>query len=267
MVNIARTSHEVSEKLFKAGIGARGDVLLLQIELTRSEAALRNAHILTETSKRELAAATGLFDLQIDRVSADLTQALPDYELLAVQQGVVERNALVAKAGVEISRNQFVLRRAQVEPFPNLNMMGGWENQQPGAFAPESQAIYQLQMIIPLFNRNTGNIRAAEAEVSGAVAGLGRVRNELANSAATAVGQYLTARQLVERYEKQILPAAVDLQEISSKLYREGQIDFLRYLNSQRALLDASLAYVDAQEARWKAAAEVASLLQSERFP
>ena len=63
------------------------------------------------------------------------------------------------------------------------------------------------------------------------------------------------------------MPSAVELQDISAKLYREGQIDFLRYLNSQRALLDASLAYIDAQEARWTAAAEVASLLQSEQFP
>ena len=89
MVEIARTSHEVSQKLFQAGIGARGDVLLLQIELSRAEAELRNAHILTETSKRELAAATGLYDLQFERVAADLTQALPDYEILAVQQGVI----------------------------------------------------------------------------------------------------------------------------------------------------------------------------------
>ncbi len=267
MVNIARTSHEVSEKLFKAGIGARGDVLLLQIELSRAEAELRNAHILTATSKRELAAATGLYELQIDRVSADLTQALPDYEIIAVQQGVIDRNALVARAGVEISRNQFVVRRQVVEPFPNFNMMGGYQQQQPGAFAPENQAIYQVQMVIPLWNRNRGNIRAAEAELTAAMAGLNRVRNDLANQAAMSLGQYLTARQLVERYEQQILPSAVELQNISAKLYGEGQIDFLRYLNSQRALLDSSLAYIDSQEARWRAAAEVASLLQSESFP
>ncbi len=267
MVQIARASHSVSEKLLEAGLGTRGDVLLLQIELSRAEAELRNAHILTETSKRELAAATGLYEMQFEQVSADLTQALPDYEILAVQQGVIDRNALVARAGVEIARNRFVLRRQIVEPFPNVNLMGGYQEQQPGAFAPQNQAIYQVQMVIPLWNRNRGNIRASQAEVGAAVAGLNRVQNELANGAATALGQYLTARQLVQRYEQQILPSAVELQDISAKLYREGQIDFLRYLNSQRALLDSSLAYIDAQESRWTAAAQIASLLQSEQFP
>jgi cobalt-zinc-cadmium efflux system outer membrane protein len=267
MVSIAHTSHDVSEKLLKAGVGTRGDVLLLQIEMSRAEAELRNARILTETSKRQLAAATGLYDLQIDRVAANLLERLPDYDVIAVQQGVLARNALVQRANVEIARTQFVLRRAEVEPFPNLNMMGGWQNQQPGALAPTTQALYQMQMVIPLWNRNQGNIRAAQANVGGAVAGLGRVRNELANNAAAAIGRYLTARQLVERYETAILPSAVELQDISARLYKEGQIDFLRYLNSQRALLDASLAYIDSQEARWAAAAEVAGLLQSERFP
>jgi cobalt-zinc-cadmium efflux system outer membrane protein len=267
MVNIARTSHDVSESLWKHEVGARGDVLLLSIELSKAEAQLKNARILADTARHQLAAATGIFELRIDRVDGDLTAPLPDYEVIAVQQGVIERNALVGEAQVGISRAQFLLRRAEVEPFPNLNMMGGWQNQQPGALAPESQAIFQVQMIVPLWNRNTGNIQAAEAEVGTAVANLVQVRNDLANSTAAALGRYLTARQLTERYEKEILPSANELQDISARLYKEGQIDFLRYLASQRALLDANLAYIDSQEARWTAAAETAGLLQSEQFP
>jgi cobalt-zinc-cadmium efflux system outer membrane protein len=187
--------------------------------------------------------------------------------VLAVQQGVIESNALVGRAQVGIARSQFVLRRAEVEPFPNFNVMGGYQNQQPGALAPESQGMYQIQMVVPLWNMNRGNIWAAQAEVGAAVAQLTQVQNELANVAAAALGRYLVARQLTERYEKEILPNAKELQSISSRLYQEGQIEFLRYLASQRALLDANLTYIDAQEARWTAAAEVAGLLQSEQFP
>ena len=267
MVSIARTSHRMSERLLAAGVGARGDVLLLQIELSRAEAELRNANILAETSRRQLAAATGIIDLPIERVKGDFAAPLPDYEVMAVERGVITRNANAQSAQVEVSRNQYLLRRAQVEPFPNVNMMGGYQYQGPGANSPVDQGIYQIQMVMPLWNRNQGNIRAASATVSASVAALGRVRTELANDAASAVGRYLTARQLAERYEKEILPSAVELQNISSQLYREGQIDFLRYLASQRALLDANLSYISAQMDRWVAAAEVASLLQSEQFP
>jgi len=235
--------------------------------LSRAEAELKNAVTLAATTKRQLAASTGVIDLPIPRVKADFRQSLPDYELLSVQQGVLAINAQSRVASAEIARSQFLLRRAEVEPFPNLNMMGGYQNQLAGAGAPQNQGIYQIQMVIPLWNRNQGNIRAAQANIGSAMAQLNRVQTELANSAAESLGRYLTAKQLAERYEQEILPSAVQLQDISSQLYRQGQIDFLRYLASQRALLDASLAYISAQESRWLAAAEVAGLLQSEQFP
>jgi len=90
---------------------------------------------------------------------------------------------------------------------------------------------------------------------------------ELANASAEALGRYITARQLVERFERIVLPSAIELQDISNQLYRQGQIEFLNYLNSQRALLSANLDYLSAQSALWTSAAEVAGLLQSERFP
>lgn len=267
MVTIARTALEISERLLKAEAGTRGDVLLLQIEYSRADAELKNAYTLAAITKRQLAAAVGLMDMPIARVEGDLRHPLPDYDLVALQQGVIARNATAQSAEVEISRTQFALRRAVVEPFPNLNMMGGIQNQQPGAQAPETQGLYQVQMIVPLWNRNQGNIRAAQSSVSAAVAQLNRVEMELANASAEALGRYVTARQLVERFERIVLPSAIELQDISEQLYRQGQIEFLLYLNSQRALITANLDYLSAQSAQWLAAAEVAGLLQSERFP
>jgi cobalt-zinc-cadmium efflux system outer membrane protein len=267
MVGIARKSLNIGERLLKNDLGTRADILLLQIELSKAEAELRNALTLSETGRRQLAAATGQFEMKIARVEGNLKERLPDYEMIAVQRGVIARNALARSAEVEIARSQYVLRRAEVEPFPNLNMMGGYQNELSGSTAPQNQAIYQVQMVIPLWNRNQGNIRAAQAGVSTAVAQWNRVQTELANATAAALGRYQTARQLAERYEREILPGAVRLQDISLTLYDNGEIGFLNYLTAQRALLDANLAYITARESSWTAAAELAGLLQSERFP
>jgi cobalt-zinc-cadmium efflux system outer membrane protein len=105
MVEIARSALGVSKKLLELEVGPRSDVLLLQIELAKAEAELKNGRTLAETSRSQLAAATGLIDLAIDRVEGDLQQVLPDYELIAVQQGVIARNALVRGAEMEIARS------------------------------------------------------------------------------------------------------------------------------------------------------------------
>src|SRR4029078_1101107 len=55
MGKIAETSVDISHRLLKAEVGTRGDVLLLQIEYSRSSAELQNAITLAETSRRQLA--------------------------------------------------------------------------------------------------------------------------------------------------------------------------------------------------------------------
>jgi cobalt-zinc-cadmium efflux system outer membrane protein len=145
--------------------------------------------------------------------------------------------------------------------------MGGWQYQLSGAGAPLNQGIYQVTFAVPLWNRNQGAIRAAQATVGESRAQFGDVRNQLANDAANAVGRYISARTLVEAYEERILPKARETQRLTQQLYGEGQIDFLRLLETQRTLFQANLEYVNAQEDRWTAAADVAGLLQSDRFP
>ncbi len=266
MVHIATSSLKIGQGLVEQGVGPRSDVLLLEIELAKAEAELSNGRTLADASRRQLAAATGLIELDISRVAGDLKQPLPNYELVAVQQEVLARNALVRSAQLEISRNDFLYQRARVEPFPNINMMGGYQNQANGVDIPENQAIYQFQMIVPLWNKNQGNIRASQANIGAAAAQYNRVRTELAANAAAAVGRYLTARQWVDRYEDKILPGATKCSGSPKRFTARGRSSSCvtwrhsaRYWTRPWPTL--------AQETRWHAAAVVAGLLQSETFP
>ena len=266
LAKIAGQSRDVGQRLLKGGQAARTDTLLLDIEFDRAEVARENALTVLEAGKRQLAAGVGLPELSIERLAGDLEAPTQDYDLIAVQLGVISRSALARSAEVEIARSRILLRRAEVEPFPNLNVMGGFQYQERGE-GPNSQGMYQVTMSVPLWNRNQGNIRAAQASVGTAVAQMGRVRSELANSAADAAGRFIAARQTVDRYRQNILPKVRQSQRLVDELYRGGQFDSLNLLQSQRTNGEAQLEYINAQERRWTAAAEVAGLLQSETFP
>jgi cobalt-zinc-cadmium efflux system outer membrane protein len=174
---------------------------------------------------------------------------------------------LVQIARMEIGRNEILLRRARVEPFPNINFQGGYQNQGPGAFAPQNQGLYQVTFNVPLWNRNQGNIRAAEANISVAQAHVGTVENNLANDSASAIGRFLSSQQQVDRYEEQMLPKAREVLRLVKQQYAQGEAEFLRLLQAQRQRMEVELDYVNAQEMRWIAAAEVAGLLQADQFP
>jgi len=267
LVKIARDSREISMKLFAAGQNARPDAIMLDIELDRAQVAWENAETYYETNKRQIAAAVGTPSVNLPRLSGQIEAELPKYDLIAVQRGVISRNSLVQIARLEIGRNEILLRRARVEPFPNINFQGGYQNQGPGAFAPQNQGLYQVTFAVPLFNRNQGNIRAAEANISVAQAHVGTVENELANDSASAIGRFLSSQQQVDRYEEQMLPKAREVLRLVKQQYAQGEAEFLRLLQAQRQRMEVELDYVNAQEARWIAAAEVAGLLQADQFP
>lgn len=265
LVQVTTRSRQTAEQISKQGMGTRSDALLLRIEQDRAEIALNNAETALAADRRNLAATIGVPALQIVRVEGDISARLPDFQYEAVRQGVITRNALAEIARVEVARNRILLQRAIVEPIPNIIAMGGYQYQ--AAPFVHNQGMYQVTMSVPLWNRNQGNIRAARADIARAGNQVQRVQNELSGQLAVAMSNFIQAQQQVDFYETEILPRSREVQGIAQRGYAVGEFDFLRLLQAQRTLLETNLAYVNAQENRWVAAATMGGLLQVEEFP
>lgn len=264
LMRIARRSTDAAQSLEKSGEGARGDTLLLELELERADVALQNAAVSLQAAQRQLAATLGDPDLVIERLAGDLTAEISDYPYQLTQAGVLTRNANVQSAQVEVERNQILLERATVEPHPNVTVQGGYMYQ---VLEPHNMAILQFSLPIPLWNKNQGGIRAAQAGVAKAGHAARKTRVDVVKQLAAVTGRFDVARQQVAKYEKSILPKANESVTITQRGFEQGQFDLLRVLQSQRVLIESQLNYLNAQEARWTAAAEIAGLLQEEEFP
>jgi len=265
LVELSLRSRDIGEKLVRAGEGTRTDAIVLDIDLDRAAVQLENARALLEAAQAELAATVGMGELVISRLTADLDAPLPNFDAEALRQGVLAHNAQTQIAAIQVQRTRIELARAEAEPFPNLNFTGGYQHSLPDR--PRDQAVVQLNFSVPLWDRNQGNIRAAQGNIGVATSQLRRVENELSRQVATALGSFRAASQQVARYEQQILPKARETLRIAQETFALGQIDFLRLLQAQRTLIEANLSYINAQENRWTAAATIAGLLQSEQFP
>jgi cobalt-zinc-cadmium efflux system outer membrane protein len=125
----------------------------------------------------------------------------------------------------------------------------------------ENQATYQVSVPLPVWNRNQGNIRAAQAELGRAIQEVSRVQNELTGRLWTAYGHYAAARQRAERYRTAILPNATKTYRLSQEAFRGGQFEYLRVLQAQRAAAEANLEYIRTLGEAWRAASEIAGLL------
>jgi cobalt-zinc-cadmium efflux system outer membrane protein len=265
LFEVTERSAEVSRRLAAGGEAGRTDTLFFTIARDQAAVRLQNADVYVETGRRELAAAAGEPERAIGRVAGALSQPLPDFDLPELQEAVIAVNAKPRAARAAVERNRWLLRRARVEPIPDVNLLGGYQDQVD--FPPQPQGLMQVMIEVPLFNRNQGNVRAATARVSEAVADFRQVQLELAMLTAEAVAGYRTGQQLVRKYERDILPAARENLGLTQRLYAAGEVSFLSLFEAQRVLIDTELAYLDALERRWSHAVMIADLLQLDTFP
>lgn len=265
LVEIAAKSQRAAANLQKAGEGTRTDTLLFEIELEKAEVGLENAEAKLKAARRQLAAVLGQRDMEIGRINGNLQESLEQLSLRVLIDGYVPYNASVQIAELEIDRSKFLIRRAEVEPFPNVTVYAGYQRQIEPAL--HNMALLTMSMPLPLWNQNQGNITSAYANLSKAQADVEVVQNTIAKQMADLGGRYRVADQQVHRYETKIVPKAREGVEIIQEGFAQGQFDFLRLLQAQRILVESNLGLIDALEARWSAAAEMAGLAQIEEFP
>ena len=264
LVEIAGKSQQAASRLQAAGEGTRSDTLLFEIEVDKAEVALENAEAKWHAAARQLVAILGLRDLQLERIRGDLTESLDGVAAQVLLDGFVPYNGDVQFAEQEVERNRFLLQRAIVQPFPNVTVSGGYQYQvQP----LHNMAMLQASVPLPFWNKNEGNITSANAQVGKAQATVEQVQNQIAKQMADAAGRYRIGDQQARRYADRIVPKAREGLKIMQQGFAQGQFDFLRLLQTQRAVVEANLGYIDALEARWTAAADLAGLAQIEAFP
>lgn len=258
LVKLVTQALENAEKLLKAQQIGELDVLPFRVEANRLRADLEASQRELTASRQRLAAVIGVRDLPAAPLSGALEGALPVYEFEPARAFVIESHPEARSARVGVERAQLTVRREEAQVVPNVTLSGGYQRNFNDR---ENQAMYQVSVPLPLFNRNQGNIMAARAELGRAIQEVSHVLNDLTARLATALGLYNATRQRAERYRNSILPDATRAYELSLGAFKGGQFEYLRVIQAQRTVAEARLEYLRALSEAWRAASEVAGLL------
>ena len=264
LIGLAEKSVENANKLFKAKEGSELDVVQLEVDQERYRADLEATNRTLPAAFRRLAASVGVQDLPDTAVVGDLDLPLPDYDLERLRVYVLGIHPELRSAQIGVERARLVLKRATVEPIPNVTVGTGYVRQNQNK---SSDWVIAASLPVPLWNRNQGNIFAAKAQVGEAINEVGRVENDLVNRLASSFATYTAARKRAEKYKSTILPKAEQSYQLSLKAYQGGQFEYLRVLQAQRAVAEARLEYLRSLGEMWRAASEIAGLMLEDQWP
>lgn len=264
LVGLADKSFDATRKLLEAKQVAKLDLIQLQVELNRFRAELEAARREQVAVYRRMAASIGVPDLPLFPLKGSLESPLPEYQYDAVRAHMLAVYPDIQSAQIGIKRAQLVLKRAQVEPIPNVTVGAGYVRQNQNR---SNDWMLQASFPVPFFNRNQGNIQAAHAELRRAMQDVVRVENDLTSRLAISFGDYAAARERADLYKKSILPDSAEAYRLAMTAYKGGQFEYLRVVQAQRTVAEAQLEYVRVLAAEWKAASDIAGLLLEEQWP
>jgi len=216
--------------------GATPEADLIRIEL-ESDRLRGQARMAAEQARRSLIAlyremgATAFPDSVVftDRLD-DLAELQPP-DLQTVLRDRPEMRA--TREGVKQAEANFNLQRANAVPDPQL--MAGYKRFSGSAqFPGQNTLFFGFQVPLPIFDRNQGQIAAAQAKVMGAKDAVTDQEIAIRAEVESALSDYRSIRGALLK----VLPRMADRAALSDRIaegaYRLGGADILRFLDATR---------------------------------
>lgn len=236
--------------------------------LTQAEIEAELALVLLENSRvqqiaqwKSLMSVVGQPYLPQQDVTGELDVAAPQLVWEETLDRIRRQSPELAAVAAEVEQTRWAVQRASVQATPNVT----W---QVGAYydygTQQGIAALQMQLPIPVYNRNQGGIAEAHANAIAAERAVERMGLSLQQRLAAVYQQYEQARQQASRYDRTILIKARRNLDLNRQSYEAGESAYLGVLTAQRSYFQAKLAWLNALEQLWSATVQIEGLLLSD---
>ncbi len=243
---------QITEKQFRGEQRSAIERDRLMIQRNSALIALDEAQAIQSKATQVLAMRLNIPALEGDRLAVrgrilTPTDDLPSLEEL-VGLAVASRPDLTAYR-LGIQRAQADVSLARAEAFPDVFVLYtpyGFRNNTPTGGQDATSWSLGVMASVPLFNRNQGNVRRAELNVSQTRTELAGLERQIETEVRGVFKDYETALTAVRRLDRDVLPHARSIRDKTFNLFKAGEESTIGYLNAQREYSEVVRQYRDA---------------------
>lgn len=267
LLGLANDARETAKQLANVGQADAPDVLEAEVETEQAQIGFINAQRQYLQEFRRLAVLAGRPELPLTTLAGELEQ-VPQIDANHIVDQIVANSPEVRRAQQAIVSAEAAVKSAKRESIPDLQVHAGLQNNfQPisGVNGPAVgiQGFVTAGVTVPIFNRNQGNVAAAQAEAERARLEVTRLQLSLRQSAEPAVQAYLIAQAEAQRYRDAMIPRAARAYQLYLEKYRQMGAAYPQVIVSQRTLFQLQTDYVCVLERVWTNAIALQNFLLS----
>lgn len=252
-----RHEREIAQTRFKAGDVSESDRMQIEIAAARLELDAKAAKSNTRTTRIALEVLLGAKRITGDWHPVDTLKELALNSPAAGNEDT-RPDLLAARSMLEKSEADLQLQKAMRIPDPTFLVQ--YEHQAPDQ--PNTVG-FGLSFPLPLWNRNTGNIKAAEAARRQAEVAMQKIEGQVAFEVASARVAYAEATHRWQAYQSDLASKSGKVLETVQFAYKKGGASLLDLFAAQRTDNEVRTATVQAMGDRAVAAATLAAALNA----
>lgn len=242
LLKLAQDANKATETLHQVREISQVDVLQSAIQLNEAKLALANAQNDEAAAYQRLNAVIGT-ELKMPLQFSDSLDNVVGFQVNwdvweRAYQTLLDSSPELALAYNKSKTAQSILNQQNSNRYPNVFLEGGVA---VDTATSETLGSVGFGIPLPLNNRNQGNIKKAQAELSLANEEIQRIRELLRKRLAGAMNRFRNAEQETRFYRDSILPAAQKAWTLNMTAFRQGESSFLDVLISQRKLVEIEL--------------------------
>ncbi len=240
-----------------ANTGQADETEVLQTEISERRQRLA-AHMQENTLVEEwhsLVSLIGKPELPLMVVSGQLESGWPEISEEQIVEKMGTESPARRIAGSTAARADAEIIRAKRAAIPDVELRGGllYNNELLGTapYAKGWEGIVEVGVQFPIFNRNQGNVAAAQAESERAKLEMRRVTLTLQQRATFVLDEYANARLMAQEYHEELLPRAKKAYVLMNEKYGQMLASYSRVIEMQRKLYELQWEYIRALESVW----------------
>jgi len=259
--SLAAETVALARKRLSAGAISEADVARLEVLQMQLEQAVNRAEQAYLQARVALAQLLGSrpasAEFEVDPTPV-LTAAVPPRLAGATLGSLTEEagrrrpDAVAARAQVEQARLAASLARRQLIPQFTLQLSYSQQGSTGNYFTPPTGTI-GLNVPIPVFYQQQGQIGQADATAQAAEVSLARLETQVAGDVATAWAAMTAARSAAERSERRLLDRSRLARDLVKIQYEKGAAGLLDLLDAERTHLSNQIDYLQLLDAYWVA--------------
>lgn len=239
-----KTLIDAYEIQYKVGEIPGSELIRLKSELLTLQNSIVNNQNETEKEMSELRALLNMRP-DVTLVAKESALAIPDPVQLDLEELYVhaEENRPDYLARLkEISYQEMNLKLQNSKSIPDL--MVGYQPHDKGSNYVRPYTGLVVEMDIPIFNRNQGNIASSKAEVSKSKADAEHALNSLQNEISSSLNKFFHSKSALDNYDIGFLKELESLNNSALKNYNNKNINILQYLDMQRTYINTMAEYL-----------------------